>query len=109
MRRLNMRLDCRGLRSLYDVKAANVKDAGNYILEISFENGKKGMVDFSGYAMRGGVFSGFADIEYFKRVSIDPVWGVLVWPGDVDIAPETIYRLATGKEADECAEKVTRI
>jgi hypothetical protein len=63
-----------------------------------------GIIDFSGYAKRGGVFGKFADIEYFGQVSIDPEWGVLVWPGDVDIAPETIYRLATGKFSDNASE-----
>ena len=89
------------------VKAIKVKHMADYILEITFDNGDKGTVDFSQYAKRGGVFSGFANIEYFKQVSIDPVWGVLCWPGDVDIAPETIYQLATGKSSDDYAESMS--
>jgi len=89
------------------VKAIKVKHVADYILEITFDNGDKGTIDFSHYAKRGGVFSGFANLEYFKRVTIDPVWGVLCWPGDVDIAPETIYQLATGKSSDDCSESMT--
>lgn len=57
---------------------------------------------------RGEVFSRFADIEYFRKVSIDPEWGVLVWPDDEDIAPQTVYRLATGKSSDEVVESLMK-
>jgi hypothetical protein len=83
------------------VKVIKVKYIKSYLLEITFETGEKEIVDLSGYAKRGGVFRNFSNIDYFKRVSIDKDWGVLCWPGDVDIAPETLYRLATGKESDE--------
>jgi hypothetical protein len=56
------------------VKAIKVKYISDYTLEITFDNGDKGIVDFSSYAKRGGVFSRFDDLEYFKRVTIDPVW-----------------------------------
>ena len=90
------------------VKASGLRYIKEYHLEIEFETDEKGTIDFCEFAKRGGVFSGFADIEYFKKVSIDPLWGVLVWPGDVDIAPETIYRLATGKSSDETVENMAR-
>jgi hypothetical protein len=86
------------------VKAVNVEHIRDHVLEISFDTGERGTIDFSAYVNRGEVFSRFTDIEYFKKVSIDPEWGVLVWPGDVDIAPETVYRLATGKSSDEVVE-----
>jgi hypothetical protein len=37
----------------------------------------------------GGVYASIADDDSaFRRVSVD--YGTLVWPGDVDIAPETL-------------------
>jgi len=66
-------------------------------LEITFEDGKKGIVDFVDYIDKGGVFSRFADIEYFKQAYVDPELGVLCWPDDLDIAPETLYSKATGE------------
>jgi hypothetical protein len=90
------------------IKAIKIRHIADYILEITFDNGDKGTIDFRGYAKSGGVFSSFANIEYFKQVTIDPVWGVLCWPGDVDIAPETVYQLATGKSSDECVENMAR-
>jgi hypothetical protein len=79
----------------YDVVA--VKYIEGYKLEVVFENGKKGIVDFQGYVKKGGVFSRFSDIEYFKKVYVNSELGVLCWPDGVDIAPETLYAEATGE------------
>lgn len=74
-----------------------------YRLHLTFENGKEGIADLSNYAKRGGVFSKFSDIEYFRKVYL--VHGVLTWPNNVDIAPETIYSLATGEPLPDWVEK----
>lgn len=66
-------------------------------LELTFENGKRGIVDLQDYIKKGGVFSRFSDIEYFKQFYINKELGVLCWPDDLDIAPETLYHEATGE------------
>ncbi|BBO17496.1 conserved hypothetical protein [Candidatus Brocadia pituitae] len=43
------------------------------------------------------MYARFYDIEYFKKAYIHPELGVLCWPGDVDVSPETIYHEATGE------------
>jgi len=68
-----------------------------YKLEIVFESGKRGIVDFQGYIKKGGVFNRFSDMEYFKQVQINKELGVLCWPDGVDVAPETLYSEATGE------------
>ncbi|MBM4066252.1 MAG: DUF2442 domain-containing protein [Planctomycetes bacterium] len=83
----------------YEVIEAKYIDG--YKLELVFENGKKGTVDLHSYARKGGVFSRFSDIEYFKRFYINKELGVLCWPDDVDIAPETLYSEATGEPLPE--------
>lgn len=84
--------------------AKNVKYISGYTLEILFENGEKGTIDFSNFPKRKGVFKKFSDPDYFKKVHIDEEWGVLCWPGDVDLAPETVYSMATGKPLPEWME-----
>ena len=79
----------------YDIK--NVKYLHDYTLEIVFNDGVKGTADFSDYANRGGVFSKFEDVDFFKQVFVNEELGVLTWPDDIDIAPETIYTKVTGK------------
>ncbi len=74
---------------LYDVVKAEYID--NYRLKIQFENGYSGVVDFSSYPQKGGVFSNFSDINFFKNFKISKSLGTIVWNNEVDIAPETLY------------------
>lgn len=76
------------------VSARYIRD---YEIELEFEDGAKGIVDFSQYRNRGGVFSKFNDMEYFKNFRIDKELGVISWENGVDIAPETLYSKAFGK------------
>jgi len=79
---------------IHDVVAAEYK--GEYRIEIKFDDGKTGVVDFSGYLKRGGVFDRFHDIEFFKRFSVNEELGTLTWGSEIDVAPETLYSEATG-------------
>ncbi len=78
---------------LKDVISANYK--GGYKIEVTFEDGATGVVDFSKYLSRGSVFERFKDIEFFKNFKINEELGVLTWEDAVDIAPETLYAEAT--------------
>ena len=79
---------------LKDVVSVDYK--GGYKVEVTFEDGATGIVDFSKYLNKGGVFEKFKDIEFFKNFSINKELGVLTWgDGEVDIAPETLYAEAT--------------
>jgi hypothetical protein len=45
--------------------------------------------DLTDLLARGGVYASIAeDDSAFRRVSVD--YGTLVWPGEIDIAPETL-------------------
>ncbi|HEY6010790.1 MAG TPA: DUF2442 domain-containing protein [Nitrospirota bacterium] len=80
---------------MYDLDEAKYIDG--YTMELTFENGRKGTVDFSDYVKKGGVFGRFSDLSYFKSFSINKELGVLCWPDGLDIAPETLYHKATGE------------
>jgi hypothetical protein len=77
-----------------DVLSAKYK--GGYKIEVTFEDGATGIVDFSKYLSKGGVFKKFNDIEFFKNFKINEELGVLTWADEIDIAPETLYAEATG-------------
>ena len=79
----------------YDVVKVNYIEG--YKLEVVFENGERGVVDFTDYIKKGGVFDSLADINYFKQFYINKDLGVLCWPNEVDISPEVLYHEATGK------------
>ena len=76
-----------------DVISARYK--GGYKIEVTFEDGASGIIDFSKYLSRGGVFEKFKDIEFFKNFAIHEELGVLTWGDEIDIAPETLYAEAT--------------
>ena len=69
---------------------------GDYLIEIEFDDGHRGVIDFSKYLKRGGVFERFKDIDFFRSFSVNDELGVLTWGDEVDVAPETLYAEATG-------------
>jgi hypothetical protein len=83
----------------YDVVSAVY--LGNYRIEIEFDNGERGTVDFAMYLDRPGVFNRFRDLEFFRSFSINRELGVLTWGDEIDIAPETLYSRATGTPLPE--------
>ena len=85
-------------------KATSIRLIAGYRLEVEFDTGESGIVDLSDLPGDGGVFAPLSDLEYFHRVYIHPELGVLTWPNGADIAPETIYSLATGKPLPEWME-----
>jgi hypothetical protein len=80
---------------LYDVIGATYR--GDYLIEIEFDDGSRGVVDFSRYIQRGGVFERFKDLAYFCQFTVNEEAGTLTWGNEVDIAPETLYAHATGR------------
>ena len=79
---------------LHDVVSAVHK--GDYLIEIVFDDGQRGVVDFSRYLDRGGVFERFRDLEFFRDFTVNDELGVLTWGGEIEVAPETLYAEATG-------------
>ena len=87
---------------LHDVINAIYK--GDYKIEIEFDDGKKGVMDFSKYLNRGGVFDRFRDIEFFRSFEINRELGIITWQNEIDIAPETLYTEVTGSPLPEWME-----
>jgi hypothetical protein len=88
---------------IHDVVSVSYK--GGYRIEVTFDNGKRGVVDFSKYLTRGGVFERFKDISFFKNFKINPELGILTWGDEVDVAPETLYAEATRTSLPDWVEK----
>jgi hypothetical protein len=69
---------------------------GDYRVELQFDDDARGVVDFSRYVDRGGVFERFKDVEFFRSFRIDAEAGTISWGDEIEIAPETLYAEATG-------------
>jgi hypothetical protein len=71
---------------LLDIVKVEVKP--NYVLHLEFENGEKRIFDMSPY-MDKKPFAQLKGSPLFAKASVE--YGTVVWPGDIDIAPETLY------------------
>ena len=67
-----------------------------YRIELTFEDGNSGTVDFQKYVKKGGIFSKLQDLERFRDFQINKEMGTISWDDQIDIAPETLYSDATG-------------
>jgi len=67
-------------------------------LELTFTDGTKGELDLKErITSRGGVFVPLRNIDFFKQVEVDLEAGTVVWPNNVDLCPDVLYSLVTGK------------
>ena len=75
-----------------------VEYLGEYRLRLTFTDGYKGEVDLETRILgHGGVFVPLRDLDFFKRVEVDQEAGIIAWPNGVDLCPDVLYSLATGK------------
>jgi hypothetical protein len=74
------------MEALLDV--VKVEARPDYLLYLEFENGEKRIFDMSPY-MDKKPFVELKGSPRFAMASID--YGTVVWPGGIDIAPETLY------------------
>jgi len=73
-------------------RITNVRHIEEYRLELTFSNSEKAELDFRNRIVgRGGVFAPLENVDFFKRVRVDPEIGTLVWPNEVDFCPDVLY------------------
>lgn len=72
----------------YDVMEARyVRD---YVVWLRFRDGTAGEVDLRPQ-LWGEVFEPLRDPAYFRQFRVDPQFHTLIWPNDVDLAPEFLH------------------
>ncbi len=72
------------------VHVVNARYVGGYQIEVTFNNGKTGIADFT-ETLNGPVFEKLKDESEFKRFEIDKELDTLVWANGADVAPEYIF------------------
>jgi hypothetical protein len=65
-----------------------VKATADYLLYLKFENGEDRVFDMMPYLGKKP-FSNLKGSPLFILARVD--YGTVVWPGNIDIAPETLY------------------
>lgn len=74
------------METLLDVVKVETKP--NYVLYLEFENGEKRIFDMGPY-MDKRPFVKLKGSPLFSMAMVD--YGTVVWPGNIDIAPEILY------------------
>jgi hypothetical protein len=85
-----------------DITSVSVVRYG--VLALTFADGLEGEVDLTGH-LWGPVFERVRTPEGFAEVFVDEEGGTIAWPGEVDLAPDTLYiRVKTGEWPPDLAE-----
>jgi hypothetical protein len=66
----------------------SVKTRDNHTLELVFENGEKRVFDMTPFFDRKP-FVKLLNSPLFFKASVQ--YGTVIWPGNIDIAPETLW------------------
>jgi hypothetical protein len=74
------------MKILLDV--ISVKTCEDYMLELVFENGEKRIFDMKPFIDKKPFVKLF-NSPLFSKASVE--YGTVVWPGNIDIAPETLW------------------
>jgi hypothetical protein len=82
----------------------DLKCLDDFRLDLTFDDGKSGILDCKPIIAKGGVFAKLSDPEVFQRATINRELGVVTWDDQIDIAPETAYSQATGAPLPEWME-----
>ena len=72
-------------------RVIKVQPLTNYRLRVKFIDGTEGFVKMSNLVMsdNAGIFVNLKDLSIFNQVYLSH--GVVTWPGEIDLAPDTMY------------------
>ena len=73
------------------IDVVTVKPQHDFQLDLEFENGERRRFDMRPL-LEIKPWNCIAKLPLFERVRVD--YGTVVWPGEIDIAPETLYDLS---------------
>lgn len=73
-------------------RVAEVKALSGYQLQVRFLDGMEGLIDMSRliFSDEAGVFASLRDAALFAKAYLE--LGAVTWPGEIDLAPDAMYR-----------------
>jgi hypothetical protein len=72
------------------VAVTHVEPLEAYSLRLRFDDGSERVVDLAD-ALWGPMAEPLRDIEYFRRVRVDPELRTIVWPNGFDLDPDVLH------------------
>jgi hypothetical protein len=72
-------------------RVRSAKPTASRVIAVTFNDGLGGLVDMDELVSspNAGVFAALRDLEAFNKVRV--TYGVVTWPGEIDLAPEPMY------------------
>lgn len=70
------------------IEVSRVEVSPDHLLLLIFDNGERRRFDMTPY-LEYPVFKRLQNPAFFSLARVD--YGTVTWPGDIDIAPETLY------------------
>ena len=70
------------------IDVVSVKPLKDFYLDLEFENGERRRFNMRPL-LAVKPWNRIANLRLFERARVD--YGTVVWPGEIDIAPETLY------------------
>jgi len=83
-------------------QVTQVQPLGDYILKIAFSSGEVKLFDVKPYLDKG-IFTKLQDQIFFNQAYVG--CDTVCWPGNLDIAPETLYDKGTALGSQAGASK----
>lgn len=74
------------------IEVSKVEIGTEYKLHITFNDGERRLFDMAPY-LQYPVFQKLKNTAFFSLARVD--YGTVTWPGDIDIAPETLYEFVS--------------
>jgi len=71
--------------------------AGDYTLDIRFDDGRTKRVDLAPY-LEGPVFEPLKDLSFFQRFRVNDDIDTVVWPNDADFSPDFLYSIGLDRD-----------
>ncbi len=73
-------------------RVASVEALPGYRISVRCLDGAEGIVDLSRlvHSPSAGVFAKLSDSSLFAQAGVE--YGVVTWPGEIDLAPDAMYR-----------------
>lgn len=88
------------------VRVQSVRHGGGYKLRLRFTDGSRGAVDLEETLGRIKALAPLLDEARFAEAYVEH--GTVCWPGDLDLAPETLYAEAHGLPIPKSFEDVAQ-
>ena len=72
------------------IEIIEVEYITEYKLMLKFNNGNSGIVDLKDQ-LWGPAFEPLKNVDFFKKVEVSKTLGTIIWPNEVDFAPEFLF------------------